>query len=497
MPNALRLALALALLAAPAAATTFQMVSDRDLADQADVIVQGAVVAVEPAPVDGRPATDFQVDVSRVLKGDLAGSTIMVRVPGGVRADGVGLKIWGAPDFREGERALLFLRAGADGIYRPLHLMLGAFHVHSVGGRPIALRHLHEAAEVGSGGVRPGSDEPRDLPRFGEWLADRAEGLARRPDYFVAPQGSAVRQAIDKFVLLRWSGDDRPIRWFAFDRGETVEWRVHEGAQTGLGLDDTVARFADAMAIWNDEPRSIVRYSLAGTTDANGGFDHDDGVNAILFEDPHRGNPDSEVDGTFECGSGGVIAIGGPYFFEEVRGYRGQTFHEAVEGDIVTNDGTTCYFSSNPTVANEVFAHELGHTLGLGHSQDPEALMWSRAHNDGRGAQLHPDDADGVFNLYPPPANKVPGAPRQLTGRALSTTEARLTWRDGSSDEDNFVVEVKRGKSFVQIGEVTFGQTGFTVIGLARGTAYQFRIRAQNSAGFSKASNVARVTTKK
>ena len=93
-----------------AAATSYQMMSDPSLADQSRVIAQVRIVQASPAVLgEGEPATDYQVDVERVVKGSLPGSTVVVRVPGGVRPDGFGLKIWGAPEFQSGEQALLFL----------------------------------------------------------------------------------------------------------------------------------------------------------------------------------------------------------------------------------------------------------------------------------------------------------------------------------------------------------------------------------------------------
>src|SRR6185295_6340030 len=155
-------------LSRPAAATTYMMMSDRALADQSAAVVDVKVVGAESAPiVDGPPATDYLVEVNRVLKGDLAGSTIVVRVPGGINPLGIGLKIWGAPQFAEGENALLFLRPAQDGTHRIVHLMLGAFHKRAFGGRAVALRDLSEAHEIGpKGGDGDGADAVRDFERF-------------------------------------------------------------------------------------------------------------------------------------------------------------------------------------------------------------------------------------------------------------------------------------------------------------------------------------------
>jgi hypothetical protein len=79
--------LALAALGAahPLRATSYVMISDAALADQATVIVDARVTAVEPAAVyDQAPSTDYRVEVERVLKGDVPGGVIVVRVPGGV-----------------------------------------------------------------------------------------------------------------------------------------------------------------------------------------------------------------------------------------------------------------------------------------------------------------------------------------------------------------------------------------------------------------------------
>ena len=150
--------LLLSLATVPAGATTYMMMSDQDLTDQAPAVVEARVMGVEYAPtIDGMPATDYLVEVSRVLKGDLPGSTVLVRVPGGINPEGLGLKIWGAPQFAEGEETILFLSPAKDGTYRIVHLMLGAFHKRTVAGQTVALRDLSEAHAVGE--KEEGKDE--------------------------------------------------------------------------------------------------------------------------------------------------------------------------------------------------------------------------------------------------------------------------------------------------------------------------------------------------
>ena len=482
----------------PAAATTYKMVSDQTLVDQAAAVAEVRVTAIESAPVEGRPATDYLVEVERLVKGHLPGSTVVVRVPGGVRPDGVGLKVFGAPEFYEGETALLFLRPAEDGTWRILHLMLGAFHRRSVGGRDVAVRDLTDAFEVGPAGLEAKRDMVRDLERFSDWAADRGEGVRRERDYVLDVSPQELEQATGSFTHMK-SDEGTPIRWFRFDSGQSVAWKVHANGQPGLGVDATVQAFQTALNAWVADAGSDVRYFYDGTTTAGAGLDHDDGINAILFDDPRR----DAADGTFSCGGGGVIAVGGPFFFTSTRRWGGKSWHEAAEADIVTNDGTECFFRDNPRAAEEVFAHELGHTLGIGHSPTRDSLMFARAHNDGRGARLGADDLAAVAALYPSSGGGNNGggganltAPARLSARAVSSTEVRLSWRDRSSGETGFRIEAKvRGGRFAEVLTVPAGTTSADVTGLRPGKAYVFRVQAVSGSGASDYSNTARAVT--
>ncbi|HEX5758233.1 MAG TPA: matrixin family metalloprotease, partial [Thermoanaerobaculia bacterium] len=373
--------------AAPLAAATYVLPSDESLADQAPVIAAVRVADAGPAPARAGIATDYVVEVEEVVKGDLPGSTVVVRVPGGEADGGLALRVSGAPRFAAGERALLFLVPNRDGSYGVLHLFLGAFHAdHAVrgGGRTLVRRDLAEGRPLG-----PAADPPRDLERFGRWLADRAAGLAAERDYLVAE--AAPRAAVEAFSALP-TPDRVPLRWFRFDGGESAAWRINAG---GVPLGAAEAALRAGMAAWNDDPTSAIAYAYAGTTSASAGFARSDGVNAVLFDDPGG----AHVPGSYKCGSGGIVALGVAYFYSATRGSGGKSYHEIVEGDVVTNDGSACFFRDNPTGAAEALAHELGHTLGLGHSTERQALMYGVASGK-RGARLEHDDRLGAHALY-------------------------------------------------------------------------------------------------
>jgi hypothetical protein len=211
-----------------------------------------------------------------------------------------------------------------------------------------------------------------------------------------------------------------------------------------------------------------------------------------------------------------VIAMGGPFFdASETRVYHGQGYHEAIEADIVTNDGTQCLFQNNPSAAAEVFTHELGHTLGLGHSLDPQAVMFASVHNDGRGARLSDDDRAGISILYGNGTVTGGGAgggggggggggsvtlvaPVRLAGHATSRTAVALSWRDKAQGEESYVVEVKanvRGATFQVAATVPAGATTAQVTGLNPKTVYDFRVRAVADGQSSPYSKVVVVTT--
>jgi hypothetical protein len=94
--------------------------------------------------------------------------------------------------------------------------------------------------------------------------------------------------------------------------------------------------------------------------------------------------------------------------------------------------------------------------------------------------------------------NIVPGAPSGLLAAASPTltSEIDLTWTNAGGNATAVLIERSAdGASFTQIAGVGAAVSSYASIGLAAGTRYYYRVRAQNSAGYSGYSNVADATT--
>ncbi len=303
-----------------------------------------------------------------------------------------------------------------------------------------------------------------------------------------------MRSIVAKYTLFS-GGDGNHVRWFTFDGGGTVSWRTHEIGQSGLA-DGGVSEATAGMAPWNADAATTIGYSNDGTTPASAGFTGFDGINTILWNDPN-----DEVD-AFNCGAGGTLAIGGPWYGSGTLSFQGTPYHSISGADVIVNDGLECYFSQANGVINAtaMLAHELGHTLGLAHSADGSALMYFAIQN-GRGPGLGGDDAAAIACVYAGSCGGLsptpPAAPSGLGASAFSSSQIQLNWSDNASNETSYRVEMKSGGgSFSQILALESNGSSTIVGGLSSSTTYTFRVRAAGSSGlFSGYSNEASAQT--
>jgi Zn-dependent metalloprotease len=91
-------------------------------------------------------------------------------------------------------------------------------------------------------------------------------------------------------------------------------------------------------------------------------------------------------------------------------------------------------------------------------------------------------NAVGVYETVAPPSN--------LVGTAASTTSAKLTWKDNTTDETGFRIErATVGTSFVKVATVGVNITTYTNTGLPTNTVYYYRVKAIKGVAMSPASN--------
>lgn len=89
-----------------------------------------------------------------------------------------------------------------------------------------------------------------------------------------------------------------------------------------------------------------------------------------------------------------------------------------------------------------------------------------------------------------------PAAPSNLSTTSLSARTIHLAWKDNSSNEQQFYIE-RTTNNFVGIAQFIVGVnvTNYTDTNLNSSTRYSYRVRARNSAGYSKYSNTNSATT--
>lgn len=222
-----------------------------------------------------------------------------------------------------------------------------------------------------------------------------------------------------------WELMSPPGAWESFP----VEQVPPVGEAPGLQAGQTVAAIEAAQNAWLGQAcTEQVTFTLAPPQEHPVTWGPEDELRRITLGDP---------DDLLEVGvMAATITRTGPGTLFLVDGIG---VSPLVDTDIAINPDAD--FGPTGADLQEVLAHEMGHALGFGHSEDPDAVMyWDQTPETGT---LSPDDVDGLQALYgaglTASCSPLLGSPPLEVQCELSSTFATalaVTWKwgDGTAD---------------------------------------------------------------
>ncbi len=380
-----------------ALATSIIAMSDQQLALSSAYVVTGTVVSIESAAEPDQPIyTYIDIAPERVLKGNLPLETFFLKELGGA-VDGRQEWIFGSPEYSVGEHVLLFIDQRRDGTLRTSQLSLGKFILATdASGNQTVQQDIGYGASVYT--AFDGSFQPSAAPQA-EMLSDMIDTIDSVAEDSTGPYSAPEtvpaevwqdipREFRDSYVFL-----GSPSRWFDSDNGGTVYYSVDSTGDSKLGLTSSRAAVDSALAAWTDVSTASLKLADGGLTSPVP-FNGCSGVNRVIFNDPYNDVQDPS-------GCAGTLAIGGFCSTYNTKTINGTVFNQITFGKVTFNNGWSACSGWTQCNVAEVATHELGHTIGFGHSADNDSIMRAYAHFDGRCATLAADDIAAVTFAYP------------------------------------------------------------------------------------------------
>jgi hypothetical protein len=420
-----------------------------ELSGFATLVVRGQVVSVSSQwdPAVQAIYTYTTVAVEETWKGELSSPTVTIKSLGG-RVGDLELRVHGAALMKVGESVALWLEVRPrDGTLYPVALSQGVKPLQGLSGAEIETMRQTAARSVAQ--QRAFVSSPREV------------------------------SATSAFSFLPPS-EGGPGRWHEADNGIPVFVDYQPPAGVGGGVD----QISNAIATWNTSGMNLVLQPGAArgprclqTFEGNGRI-------SIAFNDP--------------CGeisdSGSIVGLGGAYMTPVYRVIGATTFAKIVQGMVVLNNSAGAFtYLSNPNCFQDAVAHNLGHAIGLGHSDQPAALMWPDPQS-GCPTPLSSDDSAGARAIYPGgtiPSTTLPGAPSNLAATVTGTT-VTLTWTAPATGgaPATYVVEAGSAPGAANLANALTGSPATSVsFGGVPPGVYYVRVRARNALGNGAASN--------
>lgn len=505
--------LALCSMTPSALATSFVIPSDTELIEKTDAIIRGVVVSSRVVASEaGSIETVYEIAVTRRLKGPAEeGSFIAVRSPGG-NVDGRFLLVDSAAHFLENEEVLLFLTS-EDGTWTPTDMTLGKFRpALTTRGYSVLVRDDEDIVGWTRDG-RPHVETVRLEAAFIRFIEDTVRGETSPETYeaaateVLAPaparsdagwqlRTNAVFPAATYSTRFVACDEFRPGRWPTAFMSAGVRWLKDVGSDLPDAADGGAGAIQAGLAAWAASGAAVnLTYAGIGT-----GLALDDSKNMFVFDDPQdliagRWTGSGVIATTYLHGTGS-------------HAFDGELFLNIVDADIVFQDG----YTAGELSLEEAITHEIGHALGLRHSNQhfdractiedgcaagcsvpacnpaveecsPSSIM-SPSAIDTLGYALQPWDIRAARALYPA-ANAIPLPPTNVVALASTSTAVFVSW-SGSDGATSYSVWRSEGGPYMYIAQPTPpAATSYLDEFASPNKAYAYRVKAHNASGDS------------
>jgi uncharacterized repeat protein (TIGR01451 family) len=411
--------------------------SVEELAIEAKRILVADVLAIKSQFNTDRSSinTEVTLAVDKVLKGK-ANAQETLTLPGGHVGDHT-ILVGGVPNFMVGERVLLFLdnsEFAIAGMWQGKYSLSGDKAFQPETGLTVSVANLEQKI---------------------------SQALAAPVEIGTSPE---IVHAVFTISCPGWSTAQSPVDHYVNSANPG------SGSPTGASF---VSLMYNSLHAWQDLSNSWVLLRVVGT----GGDPtvHDDGLNVIGWD-----NLD---------GSGGTLGV-------NTCVYGGGTRFES-DTCFDNSDTWTITAESGKIDLRSVAEHELGHGIGLGHSNQfcdgsASTPLMCAFINSGVRKTILADDSNGAADLYPL-SGSPPNVPSNLSATSTGTSNL-LNWTDNSGDELAFEIQRASGScagGFIGAATVPANTTSYTDddYGVGLTGTYCYRVKALNRGGDSGFSN--------
>ncbi|MGD8329961.1 MAG: matrixin family metalloprotease [Acidobacteriota bacterium] len=483
---------------------------DPSLARVSDVIVTGRVVHIGSArdPQVGFIYTYVTIAVSDHIKGSGIGDELVVKQLGGQVGD-TGMVVYDQASFRMDEEVLLFLiERPRDATLQTTAFWQGKWTISRDGtlGEAVAVRAPFGAMDrIGVGTPSPEESRPLEpfLAELRSWSRAQEPVPGRQRQLVTHPLElpAVTAEAADRTPTFTFLG---PARWNQPDSLLPVYVDIQAGGEPGLE-GGGFSELSNARNLWNGAGSSLALANgqtvLTGATKTqacSSANNSNSGRLTIYFDDPCDeigGDRTLAVGGFFYSTAGGVT-VNGTHFDRITSGYLINSDEPGVQDAL---DRSRCF--------QDVQTHEMGHSIGLGHSTVPGSIMqaflddacYSVTTSSSEAAitgGLGPDDRDAINFIYPSRGvltndpSVAPGPPRGLSYQLVGD-RVILEWLPPASGGPVQSYQIQGGADPGRLNYVNFDTfQNATKINLRiKDGEYYIRVLAKNGAGTSDSSN--------